>query len=272
MNIERLKQVLSVPTQSMREDQMVEFLKGEAARRPGVVCTVDTYNNVFLKKGTAKFFPCVAAHIDSVQPIDRYFRVVQRNGTLLAVDSKNHQVGFGGDDKAGVYICLELLDRFPDIAVAFFAAEEIGCRGALSAHEKMFDDIGYVLEFDCPGHEMFSYTTSGVRLFDNDGQFIKTGFPVLSKWGINKWQHHPYTDVMALRKRFSFSCMNLPCGYYNWHAPSECVKISDTHNSLEMATELVAALGTARYDYIYDKKLVESKPLVPVTSLTFPKP
>jgi len=271
MNIERFKQVLAVPTQSMREDQLVEFIRAQAAARPGVVCTVDIYNNVFLKKGNAAFLPCVAAHIDSIQPVDRFFRIVQRNGTLVGVDHKNLRVGFGGDDKAGVYICLELLDRFSDIAVAFFAAEEIGCRGAFSADEKMFDNIGYVLEFDCPGRDMFSYTNSGVRLFDNDGDFIKTSFPVLNKWGVNKWQHHPFTDVMALRKRFNFSCMNLPSGYYNWHQPNECVKISDTDNSLEMATELINCLGAVQYDYTHDI-LEESSPLVPVTSLTFPKP
>ena len=270
MNIERLRQVLAVPTQSLREDQMVEFLKAQAASRPGVTCTVDSYNNVFLRKGTASFFPCVAAHIDSVQPVERYFRIIQKNGNLIGYDRRCKQVGFGGDDKAGVYICLELLDRFPNIAAAFFAAEEIGCRGAFSAEAKMFDSIGYVLEFDCPARDMFSYTSSGMRLFDNAGDFIKAGLPVLNKWGVNKWQHHPFTDVMALRQRFSFSCMNLPSGYYNWHSHNEYVKVSDTDNSLEMATELIAALGALRYDYVHDKKLDESKPLVAVTGLTFP--
>lgn len=272
MNIERFKQVLAVPTQSMREDQMVAFLQAQAASRPGVTCMVDSYNNVFLKKGAARFLPCVAAHIDSVQPLERHFRIVQKNGLLLGYDSKDRQVGFGGDDKAGVYICLELLDRFSDLAVVFFAAEEIGCRGAFSVDAAVFDDIGYVLEFDCPARDMFSYTSSGIRLFDNNGQFIKTGLPVLNKWGVNKWQHHPFTDVMALRKRFSFSCMNLSSGYYNWHNYNECVKIEDTANSIEMATELVAALGNARYDYVHDAKLDESKPLVAVTGLTIPVP
>jgi putative aminopeptidase FrvX len=256
MNVDRLKQVLAVPTQSMREDQMVAFLKAQAASRPGVTCTVDSYNNVFLKKGIAQFFPCVAAHIDSVQPVERYFRIVQKDGVLIGYDRRVKQVGFGGDDKAGVYI----------------AAEEIGCQGALNADAKMFDDIGYVLEFDCPGRDMFSYTSSGMRLFDNTGDFIRAGLPVLNKWGVNKWQHHPFTDVMALRQRFSFSCMNLPSGYYNWHSHNECVKVSDTDNSLEMATELIAALGALRYDYVHDKKLDESKPLVAVTGLTFPTP
>ena len=194
-----------------------------------------------------------------MQPLERHFRIVQKNGLLLGYDSKDRQVGFGGDDKAGVYICLELLDRFSDLAVVFFAAEEIGCRGAFSVDAAVFDDIGYVLEFDCPARDMFSYTSSGIRLFDNNGQFIKTGLPVLNKWGVNKWQHHPFTDVMALRKRFSFSCMNLSSGYYNWHNSNECVKIEDTANSLEMATELVAALGNARYDYVHDAKLDESQ-------------
>jgi putative aminopeptidase FrvX len=264
VNIDRLKQVLAVPTESMREDQMVAFLQMEMANRPGVVCTADKYNNVFIRKGKAEFYPCVAAHIDSVQPLNRHFKIVQQDGLLIA-HRGNKRVGFGADDKAGVYICLELIDRFDTIAVALFAGEEIGCRGALSADSAVFDDIGYVLEFDCPAGDMMSYTSSGMRLFHNGGDFIKKGFPVLNKWGITKWQHHPYSDVMALRKRFNFSCMNLSSGYYNWHASNECVKIADTANSLEMAADLVNTLGAARYEY-------EPKPLIEVTGLVCPVP
>ena len=63
MNIERFKQVLAVPTQSMREDQMVAFLQAQAASRPGVTCMVDSYNNVFLKKGCRQISTlCRGAH------------------------------------------------------------------------------------------------------------------------------------------------------------------------------------------------------------------
>ena len=250
---------------------MVAFILEEAGKQPNTNAFADRYNNVFIKKGTAAHYPCVAAHIDSVQPIDRKFTVVQSNGLLVGIDENGQRVGFGGDDKSGVFICLELLKRFDNIAVTFFAAEEIGCQGSSKADAKVFDDIGYVLEFDCPANDMLSYTSSGTRLFANNGDFIKAGLPVLNQFGLTKWQHHPYSDVMALRRRFDISCMNLSSGYYNWHSRNECVKVSDTFNSVEMATALVHALGERRYEF--GRGVVEEDaPPVKVTNLVYPEP
>jgi di/tripeptidase len=267
MNVELLKRVLAVPTHSHQEDEMVQFLvdhvrQGGVARR-GRVAT-DEFNNVYIVKGNAQHYPCVAAHIDSVQPL-RPVEIVEEGGRLVGFNA-GHQVGIGADDKAGVFVCLELLERFDNIAIALFAGEEVGCFGATHSNAEFFKRVGYVLEFDCPSNDLFSYTVSGVRLFENQGDFIRTGLPVLNKWGVDKWQNHPYTDVTALRKRFTMSCMNLPCGYYRWHQHDEFVLLSDTENSIGMATELVTALGAARYEYVYDR-LDESEPLVPVTAL-----
>lgn len=78
-------------------------------------------------------------------------------------------------------ICLELLERFDNIAVALFAAEEVGCVGSRNADPEFFERVGYVVEFDCPGRGLVSYTSGGVRLFQNDGDFIKTALPVMCK-------------------------------------------------------------------------------------------
>lgn len=269
MNTEKLRQVLEIPTQSLIEDAMVEFLSKEA-NRLGARCYVDKFNNVVLKKGVG-MLPCVSAHIDSVQPVSRKFRVVRENDLLLGYDERNNRVGFGGDDKAGVYICLELLERFDTIAAAFFSAEEIGCRGAFSIHPSLFDDIGYLVEFDCPARGLVSYTSGGTRLFENDGEFIKRALPVLKKWDFTEWQRHPYSDVMAIRRRFPISCLNLSSGYYNWHAANECVHIPDTSVALAMATSLIATLGTERYLYANGHNdLDESVPPIEIKPLSVP--
>lgn len=271
MNIEFLKEVLAVPTESMREEQMAQFIMDYAAKIPNAGVYLDKYNNVVVRKGTAKAFPCVSCHIDSVQPIERKFSIERTDGLFVGIDSKGNRVGFGGDDKTGIYICLEMLKRFDNIQAAFFAAEEIGCQGASRIEAKVFNDVGYLMEFDCPAHDMMSYASGGARLFANDGDFIRTALPVLTKFGITKWQEHPYSDVMALRRRFDFSCFNLSSGYYNWHRRNECVKIADTANSLEMATELVQALGENSYVFRRDQ-IDESAPLVPLTRLVDPVP
>jgi len=250
---------------------MVQFVKDYAATIPNTTVVADRYNNVMIKRGTASFYPCVSAHIDSVQPIERKYAVEQMNGFLVGIAKNGTRVGFGADDKTGVYICLEMLRRFDNIAVALFSAEEIGCQGASKIEPAFFDNVGYLIEFDCPAHDMMSYSSGGQRLFANNDEFIKTAYPVLQQRGISKWQDHPYSDVMMLRKRFDFSCLNLSSGYYNWHQKDELVKIADTANSLEMAEELVRALGEKQYTFRRGE-IDESAPIVPISKLVWPKP
>ena len=250
MNLNLLKKLCAVPSRTYHEDQMVRFLmdlivQGGDARFGH--CWRDRHNNVFVIKGNAQFYPCVAAHIDTVHPLRTVH--IQQEDDVLKAEFRGKQVGFGADDKGGVYICLELLQKFENIAVAFFASEEFACQGSRKADLSFFTKVGYMLEFDCPSRGLFSYTCGGRRLFENDGQFIKTALPVLKQHGVVYWQNHPYTDVMAVRERTTLSCMNLSCGYYNWHDSHEYLRLSDTAASLKMAADLIEALDSLRYDF-----------------------
>jgi hypothetical protein len=268
MRVDLLKQLLAVPTYSRHEGQMVDFLI-EHVRQGGAglrgTCTIDDWNNVYIRKGTAEFCPCVAAHIDTVhypQPV----MVVEQDGILFGLDEGGQRAGIGADDKAGVFICLELLERFDDIAVILFGAEEICCQGAFNAPAEWFDDVGYVIEFDCPGNGLVSYTSSGTRLFANDGEFIHAAMPVLQRHGLTRWQRHPFTDVMALRQRFDFSCLNLSCGYYNWHQRDEYLVPNEVKAALASGEDLLRALGCRRY--AFDARDGDAAlPLLEVTSL-----
>jgi tripeptide aminopeptidase len=207
----------------------------------------------------------VAAHIDTVHRPQRV-EIVQQDGVLVGFDEQGERTGIGADDKAGVYLCLHLLEWFDNLAVALFAQEEIGYLGAQNADARFFDRVGYVLEFDCPASGLVSYTCGGTRLFGNDGEFIKRAWPVLDQHGFNRLQHHPFTDVKALRQRFGFSCLNLSCGYYNWHAHDECVKLADVDAALALGTALIPALGERRYGYNGAEPDLAGPP-VPVTEL-----
>ena len=251
MPLNVLKQLLAVPTCSGQEGQMVEFLVEHVRQRGSARCgsiVTDSLNNVFIRKGGPGTVPCVAAHIDTVHPL-RPVEMVQQDGILFGLDENGQRTCIGADDKAGVYICLELLERFDHIAVALFAAEEIGCVGADHAPAAWFDDVGYVIEFDCPGYGLVSYTSSGTRLFANDGEFIQTAAPVLQTHGLTRWQHHPFTDVMALRRRFNFSCLNLASGYRNWHRSDDYVVVEEAQAAVRAGEALIAALGHRSYPF-----------------------
>jgi tripeptide aminopeptidase len=270
MNLDLLKRILAIPSRSMQEEQMVAFLTAHVQSGDGRrgQCWSDECNNVYIIKGTAEHYPCVAAHIDTVHPM-KPVTIVQHDGILVGFDEHGQRTGIGADDKAGVFICLELLERFENIAVVLFAQEEIGYIGAQNAQPEFFERVGYVLEFDAPANGLVTHSSGGARLFQNDGEFIRTAMPVLEQFSFVHFQHHPFTDVKALRQRFSMSCLNLSCGYYNWHARDEYVKLADVANSLAMATELVAALGERRYDYDPDQPDA-SEPPFDVTGLRLP--
>ena len=246
-----LKRLLAVPTGSRQEAQMVSFLVAHVRQRGADRCgevTTDEWNNVFIRKGSLGVVPCVAAHLDTVHP-PCPVEVVQQDGTLLGVDERGQRMGIGADDKAGVFICLELLERFDNIAVALFAAEEVGCVGAYHAPAAWFGDVGYVIEFDCPGHGLVSYTSSGTRLFANGGEFLQTAVPVLQTHGLTRWQHHPFTDVMVLRERFGFSCLNLSCGYHRWHCADDYVVLAEVEAAIKSGADLLRALGCRHYAF-----------------------
>jgi tripeptide aminopeptidase len=277
MRVRLLRKLLAVQSLSMKEDKMVEFL-AEHCRREGYEVTTDPSNNVYVTKGQADHYPTVAAHIDTVQPIRDHVRIAvatfSANGnaeTLVGFhrngDDKEHQVGIGGDCKTGIFVCLELLRLVPVLKVAFMAGEEIGCVGARRSNAAWFKTVGYCIEFDCPSKNLMSYTSSGVRLFDNNGDFIKTALPTLQKYGV-KWQHHPYTDVSVLRPMHGMSCLNLASGYYRWHADTEYVFVPDVKNAIVMAQELISALGERYYPFMNE----EAEPLVPVSRLEVIEP
>lgn len=235
----------------------------------GVTVTVDPYLNVYMTKGSAKYLPCVAAHIDTVQPY-REVEVVE-DGKRLIGFSGDEQVGLGADDKAGIFVCLNLLERLDNLKVMLFASEEVGCQGAWHANPRFFDDMAYMVEYDCPSRNMLSYTCSGVRLFANEGDFIKRALPVLNRHGTRLWQNHPFTDVMAVRRRFPVSCLNLSCGYYNWHAPTEFVNLPDVALAIAQGVDLIAALDHEHYPCPLNLS-DDAAPLVEIGPLKVPSP
>jgi acetylornithine deacetylase/succinyl-diaminopimelate desuccinylase-like protein len=268
LRLDLLKRILAVPTCSRREDRMVEFLVDHVRERGSARCgeiTTDEWNNVFIRKGVAEIVPCVASHIDTVHPL-RPVEIVHQNGILFGVNERRERTGCGADDKCGIFVCLELLERFDNIAVALFAQEEIGCQGAYHAPAAWFRDVGCVVEFDCPGSGLVSYTSSGTRLFANHGAFINTAAPVLQAHGLTRWQHHPLSDVMALRQRFNFSCLNLSCGYRNWHRPDEHVVLAEVETAVDAGEALIAALRCRAYPFHADADDLAA-PLCEVTGL-----
>lgn len=276
MDINLLKQVLEIPTCYEHQKRMVDFLMGWGIKNH-IPVIVDVYGNVYLKKGQlseGEYYPCVMAHIDTVQ---RHTELVEQdlklnihestvnNKTILTAttplgrlsrdtDETVYHTGIGGDDKAGVAICLEIILQTNKIIGAFFLNEEIGCLGAKKADDIIFSEVGYAMEFDAPGSDWLSYVSHRTQLFNKS--FFKLIDPILLKYGIaNIRDCDPFTDIYVIKRKFDFNCMNFFAGYYRWHSDEEYVVYEDAIKAANLGKELIQLLGNQKYEFIHNKQI-----------------
>jgi putative aminopeptidase FrvX len=263
---ELLKEVLSIPTKTYQEDLMVEYLT-KWLEENSIPYNVDEYNNIYAIKQTDEFidyFPCVIAHTDTVHSIDSINIELEmldnEQGepklSLKAYNNLGIPTGIGGDDKCGVYACLELLKELPNLKAAFFVSEETGCHGSKKADPNFFMNVGYGIQFDAPGNTMVTEVCMGTKLFERDSEFFGTCDKVLTEsfQGRQVYWSNPYTDVYALKNSFDFSCINFSIGYYDYHTPNEYVVIEDVYNGIETGRKMIQELGNKKYQYKSESK------------------
>jgi tripeptide aminopeptidase len=254
-----LKEVLSVPTKTYQEELMVEFIT-EWLEKNEIPYYLDKYHNVYATKGNNEdpnfYYPCVLSHTDTVHNIDtinvreEYLKNAQGEDklSLKAYNDEGRPTGIGGDDKCGVYACLELLKELPYLKSAFFVSEETGCHGSRKADPEFFKNVGYAIQFDAPENWMVSEFCFGTQLFKRDSDFFKKCDVVLKEsFSKTEYMSHPYTDVQALKEKFDFQCINFSIGYYRYHTREEYVVVEDVYNGIATGRKMIESLGYVKY-------------------------
>ena len=257
MDKELLKEVLSIPTCFGKEERVREFLINYGVQN-NIPVKVDVKGNVYLVKGfleEGETYPCVVAHMDTVHfdqqdaITDNTKLIIHEEKTELGVKlwasivdkGVEVQTGIGGDDKAGLFICLELLKKYDKIIGAFFVEEEFGCKGSSEVDKEILKDVGYFIQFDAPFNNWCSFTCSNVQLFDS--KLFNKIKPTLFKYGQTHISNDPYTDVLKLKEFFDVACMNFFAGYYNMHTASEFVIVESVEKAVNMGNEMINVLG-----------------------------
>ncbi len=258
IKLQRLKEVLSVPTHSRQEDLMIEYLERVLLEK-GYDYKKDFMNNIYVTKGQSENFPCFVAHTDTVHSVNLNLKVVQleeNNQTILTgIDSKTlRPSGIGGDDKCGVFLCLEMLDKLDNVKVALFVSEEIGCVGSRQADPEFFKNVGYAIQYDSPKGDSMSMSLMGKDLFGKSTDFGEKVSPLILEHGITDWARHPYTDIWPLMEQFGFSCLNLAAGYHRYHTANEYVVVEEVQNAFELGLKLHEILGENFYDRPQEKE------------------
>jgi len=279
MNIDKFKELLSVPSKTYQEEDMVEYICNELDSIEGVTYYRDDMMNIYATKGDleeGEYYPMFIAHTDTVHT--KIDKIVVKEEKLIRPDTfgksfgddkvdclkayteDGSPTGIGGDDKCGIFICLELLKQLDKVKIGLFVSEETGCHGSSKCDENFLQDVGYITQYDAPGNHLISEICSGVRLFERDSEFFIKTLDIITTCFGNEMliQSHPYTDISQLKKKIDVSCINISCGYYNMHSNQEFISIDDVCRAIEVGKNMVNTLGYKKYEYEY-KPIIYTK-------------
>jgi hypothetical protein len=283
IKLERLKEILSIPSFYGREEKVREYISEWATVR-NIPFYIDDIGNIYLTKGLSGSYPCMVAHMDTVHVIQHSgIDIVEETYQMSAYDRSSvcngkqvlrgylkggehtyiNRTGCGGDDKAGIFLALEIMDKFDVMKCAFFISEEIGCIGSSKADPNFFENVAYAIQHDSPENDTISWYCSGYLLFNE--KWAKPGIVVdmetgeecfdgeigdlLYKYGVRTFARHPYTDVSQLKKKFDFQCINLPAAYYHYHSSNECVLIEGIETAFELSVAIIERLGNEKQTF-----------------------
>ena len=122
---------------------------------PDAFCQTDKLGNIYVTRGKAKDYPCLASHIDQVQKIhSEDFVCIDSKDIILGYSPRNRrQEGLGADDKNGIWIALKCLKEYECLKAVFFVGEEKGCLGSSAADLTFFEDCRFVVQSDRRGYK-----------------------------------------------------------------------------------------------------------------------
>lgn len=239
MNTQLLKKLYNIYSPSGKEQEMIRFLCSYINGLHGnISLQKDSFGNLYVTKGNSESYPCLVSHLDQISHCrhSKDFRVIEAEGILFGYSpSKRRYENLGADDKNGIFICLECLQKYDVIKVVFFREEETGCKGSAQAYMPFFDDVRFVIQPDRKGHSDLITAISFTELCSE--KFIREAAP--EKWGYAE-KNGLMTDVLTLKENgLEVSCVNVSCGYYNPHTDEEITVKKDLQKCLDFIEHLI---------------------------------
>lgn len=235
--MDRLIKLYNIASPSGKERRMALYILSELERM-GVSHSRDRKGNIYAVKGRAKTYPCVVAHMDEVHrhKTGTYGAHVVNGSMIVGYDYKNRSMtGIGADDKNGIWICLNMLERFKVMKCVFFVQEEVGCIGSGHADMNFFSDCRFVIQCDRKGNRDMVTRINMTGLCSDE--FIREIRP--EQYGYAETSGLTTDVYMLKRKRLNVSCVNLSCGYYNPHTDSEYTIWEDLRNCFRFVCHIV---------------------------------
>ena len=198
---------------------------------------MDEFGNLYLKIGESDTM--FTSHLDTATsanvPVNHVFE-----GNLIKTDGKSI---LGADDKAGVTIMLNMIEKEIPGLYYFFLGEEVGCVGSRKVAEKhktqKLDYIKKVVSFDRRGtNSVISFQASQRCCSDTFAQALAAE---LNKADTSfKYEKDPtgvYTDSAQFVSIYP-ECTNISVGYYSEHTFNERQDIEHLTKLAEAVTKV----------------------------------
>lgn len=176
----------------------------------------------------------LVAHMDTVHKESPKTILYSKDGnTIMSLE------GIGGDDRCGIIMILEILQKY-DCSVVFLEDEEIGCVGARKFCKAGIDlgDINYAVEFDRKGGNDYVFYKDYNK--DFEAHIKKFGFVKATG---------SCSDISHIAPTFKIEAVNISCGYYCPHCWYEYVKLDEMYDIIERATKMIGE-KTNKFDFV----------------------
>jgi hypothetical protein len=255
IDLELLKQVLTISAPSGLEDDAQNFIEEWVTYNiPDATITYDEKGNMYVTKGQAEQYPTFVGHLDDVHDYYPNKEICELNGYYYAMDATTlEQIGTAGDDKVGIYLCLEALRSYDNVKCFFPVEEEWGTIGTSACDLTFFDDSMYVIQSDRQRAEDIVVATYGTIMTSK--AFNKVATRVGKNYGYKLCRTGGLTDVVTLKDMgLTVCCINIASGYYNPHQDQEIVNIDDVSDMVACVSDLVAELGDKTWKHKQQKK------------------
>ena len=229
MELHKLERLVNYCRPSQRK--LKAILAGELLRRREQVLCRDGF---LYSPGSHPVL--LVAHLDTVhqrRPTTFYIdKTRSRDGDLWCKE------GIGGDDRCGVFIVMELIEKL-DCHVLFTEDEEIGGRGAIEFCEsEIIPDVQFIVEFDRRGRDdavFYGCNNPGFTNFVERHGFRQNG--------------GTFSDISFIAPALGIAAVNLSSGYYHAHTRQEFIRLADVESIIGRAARIISNVET-RYEYI----------------------
>ncbi|SHO54130.1 M28 family peptidase [Anaerocolumna xylanovorans] len=175
----------------------------------------------------------LVAHLDTVHK--KFVKTIcySRDGNVMMSPE-----GIGGDDRAGVYMILQIIQNH-SCHVLFCEDEEIGGHGARDfANSKIRPNVNYIVEMDRRG--------------SNDAVFYNCANPefvdFVCSFGFEE-AIGSFSDISVIAPRLGIAAVNISAGYYNEHHKHESIDLEAVEHNIARISQMVQTPSEA-FEYI----------------------